>query len=100
MSEDQATLDGPPRETAAEPARLDESAMFRLLSGRFPSGSYALLRHVANGTGSRSYRWADAVAMGTWPSRGLDERAASTRPASPRRSKVSIGRRCTWRALP
>lgn len=69
--EGQAALDGPTPKAAPDPP-MNEAALFRKLALRFPRGSYALLRHVANGTGAREYRWADAVAMGTWPSRGLD----------------------------
>lgn len=39
---------------------------------RYPEGQYALLQQVANGTGSKASRWADAIAMSLWPSRGLE----------------------------
>jgi hypothetical protein len=40
---------------------------------RYPSGAWAFLEQVANGTGyQRQYRWADALAMGLWPSRGME----------------------------
>ena len=52
--------------------QIDEGTMFQNLKKHFPQSSYALLRHVANGTGARSYRWADAIAMSIWPSRGLE----------------------------
>lgn len=35
------------------------------------TGAYALFTEVANATGSRQSRYADAVAMSLWPSRGL-----------------------------
>lgn len=38
----------------------------------FPSPAYCLLEQVADGTGARQHRWADAVAMSVWPSRGYD----------------------------
>lgn len=39
---------------------------------RFPSPQFTFLEQVANGTGARQYRWADAIAMSVWPSRGFD----------------------------
>lgn len=41
------------------------------LRTRFKSPEYALFEQVANSTGAASRRWADAVALGIWPSRGL-----------------------------
>lgn len=41
------------------------------LSKKFPSPEYALFFEVGDATGGRARRWADAVAMGLWPSRGL-----------------------------
>ena len=41
------------------------------LRDQYPVDQYALLWEVGNGTGFRQSRWADAVAMGLWPSRGL-----------------------------
>ncbi len=41
------------------------------LRTRFKSPEYALFEQVANATGFGVGRWADAVAMGIWPSRGL-----------------------------
>lgn len=37
-----------------------------------PRGAWALLECVPNGTGGRADRWADAVVMSLWPSRGID----------------------------
>lgn len=37
---------------------------------RYPEGSHALLWEVANATGSNQRRFADAVAVGLWPSHG------------------------------
>lgn len=34
--------------------------------------SFCFLEQVADGTGARQHRWADAVAMSVWPSRGYD----------------------------
>ena len=39
---------------------------------RYPPGEYALLWEVADGTGSRINRYADAMIMSLWPSRGLE----------------------------
>jgi hypothetical protein len=40
---------------------------------RFPAPAYACLEQVRNGTGyAKAARTADAVAMGLWPSRGID----------------------------
>jgi hypothetical protein len=41
-----------------------------LIMQAYPSPEWAVFFEVANGTGSRATRWADAVAMGVWPSRG------------------------------
>lgn len=41
------------------------------LRARFPQREYAFFEQVANGTGWKADRWADAVAMSLWPSRGL-----------------------------
>ena len=40
------------------------------LTLRYPTGSHALLWEVANGTGTHQKRFADAVAIGLWPSHG------------------------------
>lgn len=49
-----------------------ETAVFRALKIRYPDGQYALLPQVADATGSSQSRWADAIAFGLWPSRGLE----------------------------
>lgn len=41
------------------------------LRGRYRAPAYALLEQVANGTGWKADRFADAVVMSLWPSRGL-----------------------------
>ena len=43
-----------------------------LLRKRYPSQAWALLWEVGDATGSRHSRWADALAMGLWPSHGLN----------------------------
>lgn len=50
----------------------DTESLLALIMKRFPSESWALMYEVADATGARHSRWADAVAMGLWPSRGLD----------------------------
>ena len=53
-------------------AAVQANAAIRIaLRDSYPVDQYALLWEVGNGTGSRQSRWADAVAMGLWPSRGL-----------------------------
>jgi hypothetical protein len=42
-----------------------------LLRAYLPAQEYALFFEVADATGARQSRWADAVAMSLWPSRGL-----------------------------
>jgi len=39
---------------------------------RYRAPEWALLEQVGNGTGFAGNRWADAMAMSLWPSRGLD----------------------------
>ncbi len=43
-----------------------------LLRERFAPPEYAIFFEVANGTGATCRRYADAVAMGLFPSRGLE----------------------------
>lgn len=50
---------------------LTEGAIYERLRARFSPPEWAIFQHVANGTGSNARRWADAVAMGIWPSRGM-----------------------------
>lgn len=46
--------------------------LFHLLRVRYPSQSYAIFREVQSATAYQGKQRADAVAMGLWPSRGLD----------------------------
>lgn len=50
------------------------TAIVEALRKRYPDGAYALITEVRNGTGHMRARagYADAIAMGCWPSRGLD----------------------------
>jgi len=49
-----------------------EGAVLKALKIKYPDGQYALLPQVADATGSSQSRWADAIAFGLWPSRGLE----------------------------
>lgn len=41
------------------------------LHKRYADTGYAVLREVGDATGMRQTRWADAICMSLWPSRGL-----------------------------
>jgi hypothetical protein len=49
-----------------------EAKVIAALRKRFQSPAWAMFTGVANATGHRANRWADAVAMGIWPSRGQE----------------------------
>lgn len=49
-----------------------ENGLYNLIRATFEAPAFAVLRNVSNATGTNSARWADAIAMGVWPSRGLD----------------------------
>ena len=49
-----------------------EGEVFNLLRVKYPERQYALLSQVADATGAAQSRWADAIAFGLWPSRGLE----------------------------
>jgi hypothetical protein len=55
----------------AAPRQWTAEELFDLLALRHPSPSWVLLSQVANGTGWKANRWADAMAMACWPSLGL-----------------------------
>lgn len=57
---------------APAPAAAPEKSVWELLREKFPPGSYALFPEVRNATGVRGDRYADAVMMSLWPSRGLE----------------------------
>lgn len=46
--------------------------VFNILSKRYPSSQYALMAEVSNAAGFDRSRSCDFLAMGLWPSRGLD----------------------------
>ena len=55
------------------PARLpDAGAVMAALARRYKAPEFALFEQCGNGTGFAGNRWADAIALGLWPSRGID----------------------------
>lgn len=54
------------------PGISGESEILVSLRRRYPPKAFALLTQVSNATGGRRTRIADALAMGLWPSRGLE----------------------------
>lgn len=50
---------------------MTEFELFQALRPLYPAAEYALLPQVANGTGFKANRHADALALSLWPSRGL-----------------------------
>jgi hypothetical protein len=58
----------------AKPTKLKDpnGAIYAALAKRFQAPEWAFLTEVANGTGGHAKRAADAVAINTWPSRGLE----------------------------
>ncbi len=50
---------------------LHTEEIVELLRVRFSPPAFGFLTQVANGTGGRHYRWADALVMSVWPSRGI-----------------------------
>jgi hypothetical protein len=53
-----------------EKDRITAADVIAGLRVQFPAPAFCLLEQVADGTGARQNRWADAVAMSVWPSRG------------------------------
>lgn len=56
----------------SEKKRITAADVIGNLRSWFAQPQYAFLEQVADGTGMRQSRWADAVAMSVWPSRGYD----------------------------
>lgn len=52
--------------------KLAENDLYQMLQKRYAEGGWALFPQVYRRTGNVSCRIADAVAMSTWPSRGLE----------------------------
>lgn len=55
-----------------KPARLTSSDIRIAMSKRWTEPEYAIMWEVSNATGGASKRYADAVIMSLWPSRGLE----------------------------
>lgn len=53
-------------------AVFTSSDVVKHLRDYFNAPAFCFLEQVADGTGARQHRWADAVAMSVWPSRGYD----------------------------
>jgi hypothetical protein len=51
---------------------MKSSDILTALAAKYPSEAYALFSEVNEGTGAGTGRRADAIAIGLWPSRGLD----------------------------
>jgi hypothetical protein len=51
---------------------LDTSEVIARLRLRYADDGYAMLTEVGDGTGAKLSRWADAIVMSLWPSRGLE----------------------------
>lgn len=51
---------------------LKAQEVIALLKARYPQPAFAFLEQVADGTGANQKRWADAVGMSVWPSRGYE----------------------------
>jgi hypothetical protein len=51
---------------------MNAQEVVKHLKMRFGGEQFAFLEQVADSTGARQRRWADAVAMSVWPSRGYD----------------------------
>lgn len=58
--------------TATKTPSLTTAEMMIRLKARYADFGYAVLTEVADGTGSSCSRWADALVMSLWPSRGLE----------------------------
>ena len=52
--------------------KITASDIRRAIHARFPSQEYAVMFEVADSTGAQRRRYADAVVMSLWPSRGLE----------------------------
>lgn len=55
-----------------KPVKLSSSDIRAAMAKRWTAPEYAIMWEVANGTGAGPSRYADAVIMSLWPSRGLE----------------------------
>lgn len=53
-------------------AKYSEADMFALLRKRYTAPAWATLPQVPDATGTKGTRYADAISMSLWPSRGLE----------------------------
>lgn len=53
-------------------ANPTSAQLYQLIRKKYPAPAWAVLPQVADGTGAKAKRWADAVAMSLYPSRGLE----------------------------
>ena len=60
--------------STGQPAKIHitTSEMRQAIQRRWKAPEYAILWEVGDATGGRHSRWADAIIMGLWPSRGID----------------------------
>ncbi len=66
-------LDRAPLLPAAQPPKMLRAADIRAgMATRWAAPEYAIMWEVADATGARHSRLADAVMMSLWPSRGLE----------------------------
>jgi hypothetical protein len=56
---------------ATSTKQLTTAELLAMLRGRSKGDAVALFTNVADGTGSNVSRWADALTIGLWPSRGM-----------------------------
>lgn len=55
-----------------QPRPVTSGDIMAALAKKYPAPAFALLEQVSNGTGWKSTRYCDAMAMSLWPSRGLE----------------------------
>lgn len=60
-----------PRDPQAQPERWTEARVLDAIAAQYPSPAWAFLPQVANRTGYGQMRYADAIAMSLYPSRGI-----------------------------
>lgn len=68
----EANIELPISEEEWDSGVSDEGEILVALRKRYPAPAFALLTQVSNATGGRRSRIADAIAMGLWPSRGIE----------------------------
>lgn len=61
-----------PKKKTNKKAKYSEADMFTLLRKKFTAPAWATLPQVPDATGANGTRYADAISMSLWPSRGLE----------------------------